>query len=175
MAKHGFSKRTVYDEASGEQLAYWHRPRSSSAAQAGEGGSEGGGEGGGKGGAPPDALVFIHGMGFGPAPYITRVLQMASADAPPPHPDSLTEAVHAADDASVDILMVTLPQASQLVLPTPPPAADHFGDMLVRALDAHGLRRAVLVGHSLGSVHPRTAVASTCSAVTPLWQALAPL
>ena len=49
--------------------------------------------------------------------------------------------------------MIELPAASQRAFARLPPPPDRFGGLVEAALDAHGLQRAVVVGHSLGSAY----------------------
>lgn len=98
------------------KLTYWHRPgnRTQSAVQ-------------------PDALVFIHGIGFGVFPYVQKVEQMASPD--------------------VDIVMIELPANSQRLFPQITPTAGEFGEQVIALMDRLGLKRCVVAGHSLGSAY----------------------
>ena len=139
MQKRGFVRR-----ASGD-LTYWHRAGRRRAVSEGKAGEDDPGKTKGTpaGGAAPEALVFIHGIGFGAAPYVERVERMAAAI------DSASGPT--ADEA--DILMIELPAASQRAFSRMPPPADRFGQLVEQAMDSHGLPRAVVVGHSLGSVY----------------------
>eukprot|EP00966_Prymnesium_polylepis_P090553 2096968-Prymnesium_polylepis.1 len=93
-------------------LKYWFRPAARSGA------------------ADEEAFVFIHGVGFGPFPYVSSVERWAGG---------------------APVLMVELEGATQRVAPPMPPDPDRFAALLDAALDASGVRRAVLAGHSLGS------------------------
>lgn len=78
-----------------------------------------------------ETLVFIHGVGFGPAPYASFLDEVAGADTP--------------------VIAVELLAASQRVLPSAAPTPDAFADLLDAILDEHRITRAVIAGHSLGS------------------------
>ena len=150
MQRRGFSRRSV------GELTYWYRAGRRQAAgkaagkagEAGEAREAGKSGGGGKAGADDsgaaggasEALVFIHGIGFGCAPYIERVCELAAA-------------VDATSIAEADILMIELPAASQRAFSRMPPPAERFAALLDEALESLGLRRVVVVGHSLGSVY----------------------
>ena len=81
----------------------------------------------------PEPLVFIHGVGFGPAPYLAMVDRFAGGGAA--------------------VLLVELTAASQCILPRMPPTPTRFAELLDAALERLRLPRAVLVGHSLGSAY----------------------
>ena len=49
--------------------------------------------------------------------------------------------------------MIELPAASQRAFSRLPPPPERFGHLVVSALDRLGLRRAIVVGHSLGSAY----------------------
>ena len=61
------------------------------------------------------------------------------------------------------VIAVEIPQACQRIEPRPPLAPDAFADAIERVLEAEGVERVVVVGHSLGSAcawrvirtHPR--------------------
>jgi pimeloyl-ACP methyl ester carboxylesterase len=93
------------------ELSYWHRPALEIFSQR-------------------EALVFIHGVGFGPAPYADFVDSIAGAD---------THAV-----------VLELDGVAQRVF-SRTPSPDDFAAALDGALSDLGISRAVLVGHSLGS------------------------
>ena len=80
-----------FDHRAEAELSYWYRP----AAGAGAGARPA------TGGAGAEALVFVHGVGFGPAPY-------------GPFLDSVA-------DAGTPVLAIELEAASQRLFPRPPP------------------------------------------------------
>jgi len=77
-------------------------------------------------------IVFIHGIGIGLLPYIPFLRELA------------------AQDPDVGILAIeTLPMSMHIT--EPPLARDAICDAITRILNAHGLRRIVLAGHSYGT------------------------
>mmetsp|Transcript_23334 Transcript_23334/g.43333 ORF Transcript_23334/g.43333 Transcript_23334/m.43333 type:complete len:1018 (+) Transcript_23334:108-3161(+) len=110
MKQHGFERRFE------GKFSYWYRP-----------GKRRNDE------VPPDAFVFIHGIGFGVAPYVQRVVEMCAPE--------------------VDILMFELQAASQRLFPPTAPSPEEFGETVVSALDTLKLQRCVVAGHSLGTAY----------------------
>jgi len=99
-------------------LTYWFR--------------EGSG-GNGSGGRTP--LVFVHGVGLGPLPYLGFISRIGDDETP--------------------MLVPEIPWVSQR-LPLrlgPAPSSSEVVDDLATALHGHGIRAATFVGHSLGSVY----------------------
>eukprot|EP00613_Pedinella_sp_CCMP2098_P074248 CAMPEP_0171916196 /NCGR_PEP_ID=MMETSP0993-20121228/14697_1 /TAXON_ID=483369 /ORGANISM="non described non described, Strain CCMP2098" /LENGTH=698 /DNA_ID=CAMNT_0012551545 /DNA_START=46 /DNA_END=2142 /DNA_ORIENTATION=+ len=80
-------------------------------------------------------LVFIHGIGVGPAPYLDLVNQAAGTQAP--------------------VVVVELACVSQRVCPTAPPPPAKFAELVDGALGELGISKAVVAGHSLGSAYVR--------------------
>ena len=80
---------------------------------------------------PKEALVFVHGVGFGPAVYEPFVT--------------------ACSDVQTPVILVEIPSASQHLFPRFPPSPQRFAALLESALDSLGIDRAVIAGHSLGS------------------------
>lgn len=116
MAAAGYHRRTQ------EELVFWYRPPLASAGPRNGGGAS----------EPPEALIFIHGVGVGPAPYASWV-DMAAPDRASP------------------VLAIELSGPTQRLFPAPPPTPDRFARLVADALDSLGLPRAVVAGHSLGS------------------------
>lgn len=106
MESAGFERRRE------KELSYWYKP-SASAAAAG------------------DALIFVHGIGLGPAPYASFVKDCT--------------------DDSTPVMVVEMEGFSQRLFPRMPPSPERFASLLDDALARLGIERAVLAGHSLGS------------------------
>jgi len=100
-----------------QELRYFYRPPADSAA--GDGASR-------------KALVFIHGIGVGPAPYLHFVQRAAREGAA--------------------VIVVELGAVAQRISAAPP-SAPRFAQLLRQALRRHGLESAVVAGHSLGSAY----------------------
>ena len=83
--------------------------------------------------AKPEAVVFIHGVGFGPAPYAPFMESVAGPETP--------------------VIAIELEAASQRLFPHQPPDADRFAELMDAVLDSHNISRAVIMGHSLGSAY----------------------
>lgn len=77
-------------------------------------------------------IVFIHGIGIGLLPYIPFLRELA------------------AQDPDVGILAIEILPMSMHIT-EPPLARDAICDAITRILNAHGLRRIVLAGHSYGT------------------------
>ena len=149
--EHGFQRRTFRDESidgTGE-LHYWYRPGETSAV----------GTAAEKEGEKQDALVFIHGIGIGPAPYMDFVSQAAREG----QPVVVLELPFASQRLSFDTTAASgtaqengerngglglLPKVRGL--PVPP---RRFASLIDGALEELGIARAVVVGHSLGSAY----------------------
>ena len=113
MTSGGFVRRTQ------DELVYWYRPA----------------QGAVEPGAPPvEALLFIHGVGVGPAPY-AQWIEMA------------------APDPSTPVVAIELSGPAQRVFPAPPPTPERFSRLVADALDSLGIARVVVAGHSLGSAY----------------------
>ena len=107
MRRCGFTRRSQ------GRITYWHRAgtRSQENDETGEQGS-----------APaPDAVIFIHGIGFGVAPYVSRVESMGEA---------IPAGGKAMAMATADILMIELPACSQRAFVRMPPPPEEFGDLV---------------------------------------------
>jgi len=105
-------RRASFERRKEEELTYWYRPVPA--------------------GTPPtEALVFVHGIGIGPAPYASFLGACA--------------------DEGTPIVAVEMGAFSQRLFPCAPPSPDRFAALLHAALGRLGIERAVLVGHSLGS------------------------
>ena len=96
------------------ELNYWYRPAKAGAAAS-------------------DALVFVHGIGLGPAPYASFLDQCA--------------------DDSTPLIALDIDAFSQRIFAAAPPTPDRFAALLDAALARHGVQRAVMAGHSLGSTY----------------------
>lgn len=89
----------------------------------------------------PPAIVFIHGVGVGPGPYRALLEQIAAADG-------------AASRAEAPVCMaLQVEQFCQRIVPSRPASPPEFAAAFEALLDAHGLERAVVVGHSLGTAY----------------------
>lgn len=133
MAGAGYQRRTQ------EELVFWYRPpvagsppTAGSPPKAGSFTAAEGTAGGAT--EPPEALIFIHGVGVGPAPYAAWV-DMAAPDRRSP------------------VLAIELGGPAQRLFPPPPPTPERFARLVADALDALGIPRAVVAGHSLGSAY----------------------
>ena len=116
MRRAGFVRRRE------KELVFWYRPALRRPADASE-----------AAGAPApteEALVFVHGVGFGPFPYVSNVERWGG---------------------SAPIVMIEVEGATQRIAPRMPPQPDRFATLLDSALASLGIERAVLAGHSLGS------------------------
>lgn len=78
-------------------------------------------------------ILFIHGVGIGMYPYVTFLSEIA------------------AQDPDVGILAVELLSISARIT-APPLARDAVCEAIIRILNAHGLDRVVVMGHSYGTV-----------------------
>ncbi|KAH8995412.1 hypothetical protein EDB92DRAFT_1934048 [Lactarius akahatsu] len=78
-------------------------------------------------------ILFIHGVGIGIYPYVTFLSEIA------------------AQDPDVGILAVELLPISARIT-APPLARDAVCEAIIRILNAHGLDRVVVMGHSYGTV-----------------------
>ncbi|KAH9019785.1 hypothetical protein EDB84DRAFT_1670685 [Lactarius hengduanensis] len=78
-------------------------------------------------------ILFIHGVGIGMYPYVTFLSEIA------------------AQDPDVGILAVELLSISARIT-APPLARDPVCEAIMRILNAHGLDRVVVMGHSYGTV-----------------------
>ena len=137
---HGVMIGAGFERRREGELSYWYRPaRATTTATGGERERESG-----SGPAASavsattskeanDALVFVHGIGLGPAPYADFVLSCA-------------------DDAT-PIVVLEMGGFAQRVFPRLPPSPDRFAELLDAALERLGIHRAVLAGHSLGSAY----------------------
>jgi len=113
MTMQGFSKHHI------DGLTYWYRPPSPGSA-----------------GAAPSTrtpLVFVHGVGLGPLPYMGFVAELCSLRAP--------------------TLVLEIPWVSQRLSGGEAPNAQRTVDAIESALGRHGIKAATFVGHSLGSVY----------------------
>ena len=106
--EHGFERRRE------GELNYWYRPAKAGAVAG-------------------DALVFVHGIGLGPAPYAAFLDQCA--------------------DDSTPLIALDIDAFSQRIFAAAPPTPDRFATLLDAALTRHGVQRAVMAGHSLGSTY----------------------
>jgi len=129
MASAGYERRTHGKGA--DKLVYWYRPPQRDASSAA---ADGGAAGGGGEVASPQALLFIHGVGVGPAPY-AAFLDMA------------------APDRAVPVVAVELAAPAQRLFPYPTAPPARFAKLVAGALDDLGIDRAVVSGHSLGSAY----------------------
>ncbi|KAL1530452.1 hypothetical protein AB1Y20_001355 [Prymnesium parvum] len=93
------------------ELHYWYRPSL-------------------RGETDEEAFVFIHGVGFGPLPYLSQVDRWAGGAA---------------------VVLVEIKAVTQRIGPAMPPSPDRFAELLDSALASLRVQRAVLTGHSLGS------------------------
>ena len=83
--------------------------------------------------AEAEAIVFIHGVGFGPAPYAPFLESVAGPETP--------------------VIAIELEAASHRLFPHQPPVADRFAELVDDILASHNITRAVVMGHSLGSAY----------------------
>ena len=132
---HGVMAGAGFERRREGELDYWYRPpvRSAKAKGSGSGSASGAGGSGATKEKEADALVFVHGIGLGPAPYCDFVLSCV-------------------DDAT-PVVVLEMGGFAQRVFPRLPPSPERFAQLLDGALERLGVRRAVLVGHSLGSVY----------------------
>jgi len=79
-------------------------------------------------------LVFVHGVGLGPLPYIGFI-------------DELLE------QAEAPLMVLELPFVAQRLTAGRPPSQEACVDAIARAMEEQGMRAATFVGHSLGSVY----------------------
>lgn len=88
-----------------------------------------------KAGGAETPVVFVHGVGLGPLPYIGFIdeLLLQAAEAP--------------------LMVLELPFVAQRLFGGRPPTQKACVDAISVAMDARGIRAATFVGHSLGSVY----------------------
>ncbi|KAL1529409.1 hypothetical protein AB1Y20_000358 [Prymnesium parvum] len=79
------------------------------------------------------AVVFIHGVGVGPAPYINLFKQLASDGKP--------------------LIALEIGQVSQRINYRAPPKPAEFCEELQAVLDQHGMDKCIIAGHSFGSTY----------------------
>ena len=162
--QHGFERRIFRGkDRAGSELRYWYRPPS--VPSAGAAGSTGESSADGD----REALVFIHGIGVGPVPYMDFVAQAATEEqavivvelasvsqrisfdtkAATSETDSQTES----DDLGSQRFTSWL---SSLIVPEMeglPPLPKRFAELMDDALEDLGIDRVVVAGHSLGSAY----------------------
>ena len=159
MEQMGFERRQ------NEELTYWYRPPRKGAgapaassggerdaageAAPGRGASAGAASGASAAGSAgsagsaaaaataSDAIVFIHGVGVGPAPYAKFLGALAAAD------------------ESTPMVAFELGAVAQRAFPRTPPSPDRFAELADGALAREGIGRATIMGHSLGSAFAR--------------------